>query len=200
MGTQQFIHACATCIPDVGLCGVPIGHAAIRALLGCLQVEPARNVATIRLPTSVGAATVAFRQTLGDGMDGDDQEASSSVVGSPSVVGTGAFGAGSAAEAEAPEYSEFPTGEGGYAADQRAGEGSGLPGHGGGAEGGGMAECMRRARNGMPPAATYRAVVMVATLEGLLYEYSVSELLNPHGPKVNLEGEWSMLGSGSVLG
>ncbi|KAG2433269.1 hypothetical protein HXX76_008337 [Chlamydomonas incerta] len=164
------------------------------------MVEPARNIATIRLPTSVGAATVAFRQSHAGGGAGDDEDASSSAVGSP-PGGAGAFGAGAAAGAPEPEYSEFPTGEGGYTAHEMAGEGGGARGQGGGgADGGGLAEGIRLAGSGMPPAATYRAVVMVATLEGLLYEYSVSELLNPHGPKVNLEGEWSMLGSGSVLG
>ncbi|KAG2449444.1 hypothetical protein HYH02_005591 [Chlamydomonas schloesseri] len=158
------------------------------------MVEPARNIATIRLPSSVGSATVAFRQTLSDAGGGDDEDASSSVVGSPSGGGAAPVGAGTGLGAAGPEYVEFPGGEGG--AHELAGEGSGARGQ----CGGGSVEGMRRAGSGMPPAASYRAVVMVATLEGLLYEYSVSELLNPHGPKVNLEGEWSMLGSGSVLG
>ncbi|GIL62563.1 hypothetical protein Vafri_16758 [Volvox africanus] len=45
-----------------------------------------------------------------------------------------------------------------------------------------------------------RATIMVATQEGLLYEYSLTDVVNPQGPKCNLDGEWSMLGSGSVLG
>ncbi|GLI62273.1 hypothetical protein VaNZ11_004880 [Volvox africanus] len=45
-----------------------------------------------------------------------------------------------------------------------------------------------------------RATIMVATQEGMLYEYSLTDLLNPQGPKCNLDGEWSMLGSGSILG
>lgn len=43
-------------------------------------------------------------------------------------------------------------------------------------------------------------MVLVATQEGLLYEYGLSDLLNPQGPKCCLEGEWSLLGSGSVAG
>lgn len=39
--------------------------------------------------------------------------------------------------------------------------------------------------------------LVVATAEGLLYEYSVEELAAPGGPKTSLAGEWTLLGSGA---
>lgn len=47
--------------------------------------------------------------------------------------------------------------------------------------------------NSSPPAR--QVLLLVATPEGLLYEYSMSDLGNTNGPKVALEGEWALLGS-----
>lgn len=37
--------------------------------------------------------------------------------------------------------------------------------------------------------------LVVATAEGLLYEYSIEELSSSTGPKCSLAGEWTLLGS-----
>ncbi len=47
---------------------------------------------------------------------------------------------------------------------------------------------------------TFDSVVLaVSTLEGLLYEYRISELGSTHSaPKAVLEGEWALIGSPSL--
>lgn len=40
-----------------------------------------------------------------------------------------------------------------------------------------------------------QVTLVVATAEGLLYEYSIEELSAPAGPKCSLAGEWALLGS-----
>jgi hypothetical protein len=37
--------------------------------------------------------------------------------------------------------------------------------------------------------------LVVATAEGLLYEYGIEELNSSTGPKTSLAGEWTLLGS-----
>ena len=40
--------------------------------------------------------------------------------------------------------------------------------------------------------------LLVATSEGLLYEYAVEDLANPQGPRCSLGGEWALLGSAGL--
>ncbi|KAG2497035.1 hypothetical protein HYH03_005037 [Edaphochlamys debaryana] len=148
------------------------------------MVEPARNIATIRLPPGVVQATCAFRQAPlppdpADAQIGGTEDAlPSSPSDAARAQGMGLPGPGlglasvGSGEARSPPSRSTSVGGAGYG--------------GGGAAAAAAAEA--------------RAVIMVATQEGLLYEYSLSDLLNPQGPKCSLEGEWAMLGSGSVLG
>ncbi len=40
--------------------------------------------------------------------------------------------------------------------------------------------------------------LVVATAEGLLYEYGIRDLSSQHGPKWSLEGEWTLLGAAGL--
>lgn len=40
--------------------------------------------------------------------------------------------------------------------------------------------------------------LIVATSEGLLYEYAIEDLDSPHGPKCSLGGEWTLLGAAGL--
>lgn len=40
--------------------------------------------------------------------------------------------------------------------------------------------------------------LLVATAEGLLYEYAIEDLANPQGPRCSLGGEWALLGSAGL--
>lgn len=46
-----------------------------------------------------------------------------------------------------------------------------------------------------PSFALLQVSLVVATAEGLLYEYSIEELSSSTGPKCSLAGEWTLLGS-----
>ncbi len=88
-------------------------------------------------------------------------------------------------EAAGPGGGAGPQGQEG-ADDDEAGAGPGTDGGAGGSAAAAAA------------AAAAGVTVVVATAEGLLYEYSLTDVANPHGPKCALEGEWSLLGSGTM--
>ena len=46
----------------------------------------------------------------------------------------------------------------------------------------------------MLPDACLQVLIVVLTLEGLLYQYSIEDLGNAQGPKCSLQGEWALLG------
>ncbi|GIL90354.1 hypothetical protein Vretimale_18184 [Volvox reticuliferus] len=190
------------------------------------MVEPARNIATIRLPQSVGTAICAFRPssqmactiatatatataTAGQvatrlASTGPTPSSSGDVVAAvaavPVTAGTGTATATAATSCAASAAAEFGGDGGGGAVATSPSRGETAAGFSGsnvrgvGGAGRGSAAMLGRGEE------EDRATIMVATQEGLLYEYSLTDLLNSQGPKCTLDGEWSMLGSGSILG
>jgi hypothetical protein len=43
-----------------------------------------------------------------------------------------------------------------------------------------------------------QVLLLVATAEGILYEYAIEDLANPQGPRCALGGEWALLGSAGL--
>jgi hypothetical protein len=49
-----------------------------------------------------------------------------------------------------------------------------------------------------PLASARQISLLVATSEGLLYEYAIEDLAGPQGPRASLGGEWALLGSAGL--
>lgn len=50
----------------------------------------------------------------------------------------------------------------------------------------------------MPLRAAFQVSLVVATEEGILYEYAIEDLAGAAGPKCTLSGEWALMGSAGL--
>ncbi|EFJ51387.1 hypothetical protein VOLCADRAFT_103431 [Volvox carteri f. nagariensis] len=179
-------------------------------------VEPARNIATIRLPRSVGIAICAFRSQPGNcycysaspelataavattatatsPAEAIHPNSRVTVAGPPGPPGCDP---GSAAAGAAVVQAELGSGDRGEAKSACGGRSAwgGTTGGSGGGWGG--------VRCGTAGGGDAGAGVCGGGRwqEGLLYEYTLTDLLSQQGPKCNLDGEWSMVIEVSYVG
>lgn len=167
------------------------------------QVEPARNIATLRLPRQHVPAICTMRTRTASHAHSNSssgiisgvntstsnafisQQSSSQQQGQPLTAAT----ATAVAAAAASGHSE------GHTAPQQSLQALSRSWEGGQDASGGH-DNLSYSMNAIEGS----VLVVVASATGMLCEYSLEDLDNPAGPKCALEGEWSLLGTNTMQG